>query len=148
MTPKQKLDEENQDKNTSLYVFPKGIPGFEQLREFQLQEHNELFSLFSAVEQPATIFITVNPFDFFKDYEFELSDDALEDIGITSQEQIAVRCICTWNSDQSKTTVNLLAPLIFNIEQQTGKQIVLQNTKYTIKHPLWNEIEFSKGGES
>ncbi|MEK4457868.1 flagellar assembly protein FliW [Paenibacillus sp. FSL R10-2748] len=148
MTPEQKLDEENQDTNTSLYVFPKGIPGFEQLREFQLQEHNELFSLFSAVEQPATIFITVNPFDFFKDYEFELSDDALEDIGITSQEQIAVRCICTWNSDQSKTTVNLLAPLIFNIEQRTGKQIVLQNTKYTIKHLLWNEIEFSKGGES
>ncbi|MDH2333494.1 MULTISPECIES: flagellar assembly protein FliW [Paenibacillus] len=148
MTLEQKLDEENQDTNSTFYVFPKGIPGFEQLREFQLQEHNELFSLFSAVEQPATIFITVNPFDFFKDYEFELSDDALEDIGITSQEQIAVRCICTWNSDQSKTTVNLLAPLIFNIEQQTGKQIVLQNTKYTIKHPLWNEIEFSKGGES
>ncbi|MGP0577591.1 flagellar assembly protein FliW [Paenibacillus peoriae] len=148
MTPEQKLDEENQDTKSTFYVFPKGIPGFEQLREFQLQEHNELFSLFSAVEQPATIFITVNPFDFFKDYEFELSDDALEDIGITSQEQIAVRCICTWNSDQSKTTVNLLAPLIFNIEQRTGKQIVLQNTKYTIKHPLWNEIEFSKGGES
>ncbi|MGG4204037.1 flagellar assembly protein FliW [Paenibacillus jamilae] len=148
MTLEQKLDEENQDTNSTFYVFPKGIPGFEQLREFQLQEHNELFSLFSAVEQPATIFITVNPFDFFEDYEFELSDDALEDIGITSQEQISVRCICTWNSDQSKTTVNLLAPLIFNIEQQTGKQIVLQNTKYTIKHPLWNEIEFSKGGES
>ncbi|MFK4304073.1 MULTISPECIES: flagellar assembly protein FliW [unclassified Paenibacillus] len=148
MTPKQKIEEENQDTNTVLYVFPKGIPGFEQLREFQLQEHNELFSLFSAVEQPATIFITVNPFDFFEDYEFELSDDALEDIGITSQEQIAVRCICTWNSDQSKTTVNLLAPLIFNVEQHTGKQIVLQNTDYTIKHPLWNGIEPDKGGES
>ncbi|MGW9527062.1 flagellar assembly protein FliW [Paenibacillus terrae] len=148
MTPKKKLDEEKQEANTVLYVFPKGIPGFEQLREFQLQEHNELFSLFSAVEQPATIFITVNPFDFFDNYEFELSDDALEDIGITSQEQIAVRCICTWNSDQSKTTVNLLAPLIFNIEQQTGKQIVLQNTDYTIKHPLWNGTESSKGGES
>lgn len=148
MIPKQKLDEESQGTNTALYVFPKGIPGFEQLREFQLQEHNELFSLFIAVEQPATIFITVNPFDFFEDYEFELSDDALEDIGITSQEQISVRCICTWNSDQSKTTVNLLAPLIFNIEHHTGKQVILQNTKYTIKHPLWNRTESSEGGES
>ncbi|MFB5266727.1 flagellar assembly protein FliW [Paenibacillus enshidis] len=122
----------------NIFHFPKGLPGFEELHEFYLQAHNELFSLLSAVDQPAVSFITVNPFDFHANYEFELSDDTIEELGIQNESQVAVRCIVTWHSQQSLTTVNLLAPIIFNTETRTGKQVVLQNTNYATKHPLWN----------
>lgn len=120
-----------------IYFFPKGLPGFEHLKEYKLVEHNDLFSLFSAIDHPAAIFITVNPFDFIPDYEFVLPDDAINEIGIENREEVTVRCIVTWHSDRLKTTVNLLAPLIFNKGNNKGKQIILQNTVYTTKHPLW-----------
>ncbi|AIQ71342.1 flagellar assembly protein FliW [Paenibacillus graminis] len=132
-----------------IYSFPKGLPGFDQLKEFLLQEHNEVFSLLSAVDQPEISFITVNPFDFIPDYEFSLPDDTMLDIEVNNREQVAVRCIVTWHSEREKITINLLAPLIFNVESFKAKQIVLQNTIYTTKHPLWSSSEaVEEGGDS
>lgn len=139
MTSKYAHQESGIEMREAIYSFPKGLPGFEQLKEFRLQEHNQLFSLLSAVDLPAITFITVNPFDFIPHYEFVLSDDTILDLEVNNREQVSVRCIVTWHSDRLQTTVNLLAPLIFNTENQKGKQIVLQNTSYTTKHSLWTE---------
>lgn len=130
----------------TVYLFPKGLPGFWNLKEFTLREHNDVFSLLTAVQQPTAIFITVNPFDFIAEYEFEIPDETIEEIGIINQEQIGIRCIVTWHSDKAKTTVNLLAPLIFNTETHKAKQVVLQNTGYTTKHALWTESNLTGEG--
>jgi flagellar assembly factor FliW len=34
-------------------------------------------------------------------------------------------------------TTNLKAPIIINIKQKLGEQIILDNDKYKIKHPLF-----------
>jgi len=146
MTPDQTYQEATVQTSGPVFEFPKGLPGFEQLKDFRLQEHNELFSFLSAVEQPAVIFITVNPFDFIPEYEFVLPDDTIEDIGINNREQVSIRCIVTWHSDKAKRTINLLAPLIFNAENQKGKQIILQNTSYTTKHAMWKESDLNDEG--
>lgn len=132
------IDQNTQPITYQKYVFPKGLPGFEDLHEFQLQKYNEVFSLLKSAEVPTVAFITVNPFDFFPDYEFQLSDEILEELEITEEAHVAVGCIVTWSSsNHAKSTVNLLAPLIFNTHLFSGKQVVLQNTNYTIRHPLW-----------
>ncbi|WP_068497248.1 flagellar assembly protein FliW [Paenibacillus kribbensis] len=149
MNQKHEVDEKGQYKTESIFIFPKGLPGFEYLREFKLQEHNEFFSIFSAVEETGVSFITINPFDFVHDYEFELSNDALADIDVTEQKQVAVRCIVTWHSNRDKITVNLIAPIIFNTENLKGKQIVLQSSEYTTKHALWPDLKLEEqGGEA
>lgn len=149
MNQKHVINEKEQHKEESIFTFPKGIPGFEHLRDFKLQQHNELFSIFSAVEEDGISFITINPFDFVHDYEFELSNDALTDIDVTAREQIAVRCIVTWHSNRDKITVNLIAPIIFNMENSKGKQIILQNSEYTTRHALWSDLELEEqGGEA
>jgi flagellar assembly factor FliW len=141
--------EEFVQTTTPIYTFPKGMPGFDQLRQFTLKEHNEVFSLLSAVDQPEITFITVNPFDFNPEYEFALTEDTIQDIEVSDGEQVAVRCIVTWHSDRYKSTVNLLAPLIFNTINLKGKQIVLQNTAYTTKHFLWDkDMQTNEGGDS
>ncbi|QQZ62216.1 flagellar assembly protein FliW [Paenibacillus sonchi] len=137
------------ETNTPAYFFSKGLPGFEQLKEFSLKEHNDIFSLLSAADQPEVTFITVNPFDFVPDYEFILPEDTIYELGVKDEKQVSVRCIVTWHSDRSKVSVNLLAPLIFNTVDRKGKQIVLQNTTYTTKHPLWTDSpKTDEGGDS
>ncbi|MNI55587.1 Flagellar assembly factor FliW [compost metagenome] len=149
MTSDQAQQESAIQLETPIYVFPKGLPGFDQLKDFSLEEHNDVFSLLSAVEQPAVSFITINPFDFIPDYEFVLPDDTISELKIGNREQVAVRCIVTWHSERTKISVNLLAPIIFNIQHLMGKQIVLQNSAYTTKHPLWTETTTGdEGGDS
>ncbi|MEN1989195.1 flagellar assembly protein FliW [Paenibacillus hubeiensis] len=127
--------EENQ--TTDVYTFNKGLPGFEELRKFSLQQYDDIFSLLSAVDDPAVAFMIVNPFDFHEEYEFELSPEHLEELDITDPGQIIVRCIVTLHKDIQRATGNLLAPVVFNHQKKLGKQIVLHNTEYKIKHFLW-----------
>ena len=130
------------------YTFAKGIPGFEELKTFDLQQHDEVFSLFSSVKEPAVAFVTVNPFDFHPEYEFELSPENVEDLGVTDPDDVGVRCIVTLHDEIRNATANLLAPIVFNKQKKIGKQIVLQDTEYTTKHALWkDEDSLSKDGD-
>ncbi|MGG4481032.1 flagellar assembly protein FliW [Paenibacillus illinoisensis] len=133
--------EEQMVKET--YTFHKGILGFEELKSFDLQQHDEVFSLFSSVEEPAVAFVAVNPFDFHLDYEFELSPENIEDLGVTNPGDVEVRCIVTLHDKIQNATANLLAPIVFNKQKRFGKQIVLQNTEYKTKHALWREEDSS-----
>lgn len=116
--------------------FSRGILGFEEVTEYILFDIDDSFSYLQSVENAELAFIVMNPFIRFPDYEFKLSDESIAELGISSDKGIAVRCIVTWNSDPSRTTVNLLAPLVFNIEDQTARQIVLQDSVYQTRHSL------------
>ena len=136
------------NKDTPVFRFSKGLPGFNHLHEYALKEHNEVFSLLIAVDNPEVAFITVNPFEFKPDYEFVLPDEVIAEMEVSNAEQIEVRCIITWHSNRNKSTVNLLAPIILNNANGSGKQMVLQNSSYTTRHLLWaNGEKDDKGGE-
>lgn len=124
---------------TQPFTFPKGIPGFKELTNFQLILQDGVFSLLQSEEEAEVAFILVDPFCFFADYEFEIFDEVREELCLEDGNELAVQCIVTWNSQQAKITANLLAPILFNLRARKGKQIVLQNTAYTTKHLLWPE---------
>ncbi|CAM3341727.1 MULTISPECIES: flagellar assembly protein FliW [Saccharibacillus] len=129
-----------------LITFPKGIPGFEEVTEYVLCDVDGTYSYLQAVNQAELAFIVTDPFTSFPEYEFELSDDLIKELGITEEKGVAIRCIVTWNSNSARTTVNLLAPLVFNTSDRLGRQIVLQNTAYQTKHFL-NQPSQSESGE-
>ncbi len=130
-----------------LFKFPKGIPGFEEVTEYVLCDVDESYSYLQAVGQAELAFIVTNPFLHFPDYEFELSEEVISELRLSEEKGVAIRCIVTWNSNPDRTTVNLLAPLVFNISDRVGKQIVLQNTSYQTKHFL-SPLSQSESGES
>lgn len=142
-------DRQNQLKITEdkMFHFRKGIPGFEQYTEFVIIQHDEHFSLLQSVENEDVAFIIVDPFQFFSDYEFELSSTDLEELHIQDESEVAVRSIVTWGNEQSKITANLLAPLVFNVRNRTGKQVVLNIKGYATKHSLQKIAEVRNGGD-
>ncbi|GGN93242.1 flagellar assembly protein FliW [Saccharibacillus kuerlensis] len=130
-----------------LITFPKGIPGFEEVAEYVLCNVDETYSYLQAADQPEVAFIVTDPFLHFQDYEFKLSDELVEELQLSEEKGLAVRCIVTWNSDPARVTANLLAPLIFNVTDRIAKQVVLVNTTYQTKHPLSSSLS-SESGES
>ncbi|MWV46608.1 flagellar assembly protein FliW [Paenibacillus sp. HJL G12] len=130
-----------------VFEFKNGIPGFEQYNRYMIQSHDEYFSILQSVENEGVAFIITNPFIFFNEYEFELSDNDQELLGITNIKDVVVRSIVTWGDDPTKTTTNLMAPIILNVQNKRGRQVVLYPTPYNSKHPLLIQDSGKKGGE-
>ncbi len=128
-------------REEDIIVFPDGILGFEESRKFILLDipENEIFKILQDVEHEYVSFIITDPFKFKKDYEMEVPDNDLLKINIRKKEQIAMFNIVTLSDVFEKSTMNLLAPIIMNTEDRTGKQYVLNNVSYSTKHPLFTE---------
>lgn len=136
-------------KEEQLFHFPKGIPGFEEYTQFAVIDLPDgPFSYLQSLEESHVALLITDPFIFFPDYEFELSDHAIEELELGTS--LMIRCILTLNEDVSKSTINLLAPVVFNLENKKAKQVILHSTEYRSRHLLWSKEEptlASKAGE-
>ncbi|WP_139904157.1 flagellar assembly protein FliW [Clostridium thermarum] len=121
--------------------FKNGLPGFENLKKFILfpVEENDVFSILQSIEDEGIGLVTISPFSVMKDYEFKLNDDLLEGLKIRSEQDVLVLSTVTLSTRLENITVNLKAPIIVNINERLGEQIILDNDKYMIKHPLVQE---------
>lgn len=133
-----------------IFRFEKGIPGFEDENEFALlpMEDSPFFYL-QSLKQESLSFLLTDPFIFFPDYEFELGAGDADELDI--KEEVFVRCIVTLQEQVEQSTMNILAPLVFNPSNRKGKQIVLHNSAYQTRYPLWStdrhqESELTEGG--
>lgn len=121
--------------------FNKGIPGFEDLKKFILfkVEDNEVFSILHSVEDDSVGLVVVSPFYLIKDYELRLDEEKINELKIDNPEDVLVLNTVTLSQKIENITVNLKAPIIINIKNNLGEQIILDNSKYVIKHPLYGQ---------
>lgn len=126
-------------KETDIIVFKKGIPGFEYLKEFILvpAEENNLFYVLHSIEDENIGIVVASPFDILKDYEFELNEDKAAELKIESMEDIFILNTVTLNSVLENITINLKAPIVINIKENIGEQLILDKVEYPIKYPLF-----------
>jgi Uncharacterized protein conserved in bacteria len=124
-----------------ILSFKKGLPGFEELKNFILfpVEDNDVFSILHSVEDDSIGLVVVSPFYVVKDYEFKLDDEKISELKIESPEDVLVLNTVTLNSDVENMTVNLKAPIIINIKNKLGEQIILDNPNYSIRHSLFEK---------
>ena len=119
-------------------LFEKGIPGFEDYKYFNVNiiKGNERFYSIVSKEDDNIGFISISPFDIKKDYEIDLDDEFVKELDIKSEKDVLVLCLITLGKTLKDSTANLKAPIIINIKNNRGKQLILQDDKYKIKQPL------------
>lgn len=121
----------------SIITFNKGIPGFEEYKKYLLLKLDiEGFELLQSVEENKIGFIVVSPFDIDESYEVKLTEDFISKLKIKEATDVKLLGIVTLNSSIEKTTVNLKAPIIINVKNNFAEQLLTDNSKYKIKHPL------------
>ncbi|MEW4285753.1 flagellar assembly protein FliW [Priestia koreensis] len=122
-----------------IITFSQGIPGFEEEKSFVLLSLNEdaVFYALQSTESAGLAFIVVNPFHFIKDYDLTLDESYLAQLDIKDEKEVEVYSILTVKENFEDTTANLQAPIILNTRNKQGKQIILTNTSYQTRHPLF-----------
>lgn len=123
-----------------IFNFVLPIIGFDMLKKFVIIEPGQenLFKWLQSVEDPTLAFPIISVSSLNIDYSIDLPDNVVEMLGVTSVESLFVMNITSIPQDDPKgTTINLLAPLIFNIDTQKAGQVVLSGTGYDISYPMF-----------
>ena len=125
-----------------IFDFVLPIIGFDELKKFIILDPNSesLFKLLQSIEDPALSFPIISVAALDLDYSIDLNDDVICDLGIVNSESILVMNITSIPQDNPKgTTINLLAPIIFNLDNQKAGQIVLSGSGYDISYPMFKK---------
>lgn len=129
-----------------IYTFEKGIPGFDEEHRFALiYEQDSPFVYMQSLTQETLAFVVTDPFLYYPDYEFELPDSEAEELKI--EDALLIKCIITLKDNIEESSLNLLAPLVFNPNKRLGKQVVLHQTPYRTGHRLWKTQGDGRDGE-
>ncbi len=120
-----------------LIELEEGLLGFPQERRYCLLQVKEgsPFKWMQSVERPELAFLVVGPHEFFRDYEVFLGDEAAAEMALEKPEDAAVLALVSIQEDQA-VTANLMGPVVVNTRTGRGRQIVLDNDKYTTRHRL------------
>lgn len=123
-----------------IIAFPEGLPGFEEEKEFVIinnEDEENPFCWLQSVKNPDLAFVIVDPFFVFSDYSVDLSETVQEKLKIKDEKDVAVYSIVVVPEDLKKMTANLLGPIVINVRERLGKQVILDDPRYTTKHYIF-----------
>jgi flagellar assembly factor FliW len=122
----------------NVITFKEGLPGFSKIHRFAVLEVEELkpFQYLQALDDPPISLFIINPFIVDPTYEFRLADADMEDVNSTNSSDLTVFAVATIPDDATRATLNLMAPIVINLKDRFGKQVILHDSKYSVKHPL------------
>ncbi|OBW58798.1 flagellar assembly protein FliW [Solibacillus silvestris] len=123
--------------------FQHGLPGFEEEQQFILLSisNDSIYQVLQSIITKEIAFIVASPFITIKDYNFELDEATVESLQINDEREVAVLGIVTLKESLASSTINLKAPIVLNTTNKQAKQVILDNSKFTIHQPLSNPKE-------
>lgn len=119
-----------------LISFPEGVLGFPRQRHYALVQtgRDSGFYWLQSVDAADLAFVVCDPRLFVGDYQVPVKLDELAGIGLTKAGEAQVFIIV--NKVGDLLTGNFQGPLVINVRNRQGRQLVLSDRKYTTRHPL------------
>jgi len=131
--------------STEIITFNHGIPGFEEETSFVLLplEENSIFQILQSTKTEGLAFILTTPFEVISEYNLDLDEATVKALKIESETEVAIFTIVSLKDSLENSTVNLKAPIVINTTNRKGKQVILDNDTFSIRHKL--SFESTKG---
>lgn len=121
----------------SVITIVGGIIGFPNFTRYVMLDYNPPFSWLQSVDNSSLAFVVVNAGEFGENYTFSLPVGDTE-IGLKEDTDVAIVNLVSVRPDPTMTTVNLKAPVVVNLENMRGRQIILDDPRYPTRLPLWS----------
>ncbi len=119
---------------SKIITIPEGLVGFEKNHRYIIIAIDKFkpFLWLQSLDQGGLSFLLTDPWLFFPDYAPELQDNDVEFLHIEDAATVATYCLISFNNDLKNTRFNLLAPLCINHEKNTGRQVILTSSGYSV----------------
>ena len=112
-----------------VYDVKMPILGFENIKKMKLEKIDEIFMKLDDYKKSGISFTLIDPFAI-REYEFEIAEEDANKLEIDKDSKLLIYNIMIIQNPIEKSTINFLAPLIFNKTKKTMGQIILNSDKY------------------
>jgi flagellar assembly factor FliW len=130
--------------------FPLGLPGFEDLHEYIIIEVGNtkpIYWLQSTENQHIALPVIIS-FAILDDYDINIRENELEGLNAENPNDLLILNVVVIPEDLKKMTVNLAAPVVINVKQGVGKQIIIDAAEFPLRFPIYEAIQKSlQGGD-
>ncbi len=144
-----KLFGEIEVAENKIIFFSSGIVGFPELERFLLihdaENEKSSISWLQSLDEPAFAMPVIDPLLLIEDYNPMVEHEMLEPLGDMKPEDMLVLATITVPSDLTKMTANFKAPIIINAGSNRACQLIIEDDRYEIKHPIYHLLKDKKG---
>jgi len=125
--------------DNKILTMPDGMLGFEDLKRYVLIQDKcmEPFRLYQAVDNPDLAFFVINPLLVLKDYSIDQEKVIMAASWKQDDEIFYLAMVTIPEQKPEKMTVNLMGPLAINNTVRESYQLILENSGYALKYPLF-----------
>ncbi len=117
--------------------------GFESVSHMELTKIDDIFMRLGSVGEGPE-FTLINPF-VLREYAFDIPSSLQALLEITPQTNLLIYNIMIIQNPIENSTVNFVAPLIFNTDKQTMAQIIMDNRNdFGLAEPIKNYLKGSE----
>jgi len=121
-----------------VFTLKWGLPGFGFLREFVVLalEDQKPYVWLQSLERPEIAMPLIDPWALFSDYDPQLPSVTAAVMEIERPDDFCLMCVCVVGPEAKELTVNLLAPVVFNLRLRIARQVMLEDSQYSIRTPI------------
>ncbi len=121
-----------------VFTLKWGLPGFGFLREFVVLalEDQKPYVWLQSLERSEIALPLIDPWALFSDYDPQLPSVTSAVMEIERPDDFCLMCVCVVGPDAQELTVNLLAPIVFNLRLRIARQVMLEDSEYAIRTPI------------
>jgi len=113
-----------------VYKVKTPLLGFENVKEMKFEQIDDLFIQLTSVGIPKPInFILVNPY-MLRDYKVKLTQYIHDELEVEDDTQILIYNIMVSKMPIEESTINFIAPVLFNIQKRIMIQVILDASEY------------------
>jgi flagellar assembly factor FliW len=128
---------------SDIITFAEGLFGFENLKKYFVVDPGDstLILWLQSTEDDKVAFPIIEPKIFKPDYIAKLLPADLNGLELESLQSAKLYSILTIPGNVTEMSANLKAPIVINSAKKIGKQIVLQDSKLSVKHEMYKELK-------
>lgn len=128
-----------------------GMIGFPDMRKFALiydEEKGSSTSVrwFQCMDDPEVAFPVIDPTAVKPDYNPMVSDEILAPLGDLNDNNSFILTTLTVPSNIEEMSVNLKAPIVINIENNKGVQLIVEDD-FPVKFKIYDLLKNERAGE-
>ncbi|MGZ3504185.1 MAG: flagellar assembly protein FliW [Vulcanimicrobiaceae bacterium] len=123
---------------SDVIEFPWGLPGFAEARRFlalSLADQPN-FVWLQSVDDPSLALPCSDPWQIFPEYDPRLPGYATSALELENPDDFSILCVVVVTKGAQEMTMNLLAPVIINLKTRRARQVMLENSGYSVREPI------------
>ncbi len=121
-----------------IITFNNGMPGFEDKKRFTLisDSDNQSFCWLQSLDDVNLAFALLDVGSVMSEYNPQIDATQINDLGEINN-NLLIYNVVVIPERAEEMSVNLVAPIVINKDSRTGKQVIVNNNDYGVKHYIF-----------